>query len=176
MVAEYIEYFRRFAEQHQAIGHQRINEGQNGDPYTCRFGRFWNLDLYLESPPDGLKTSATTVQVQLFDAVLQSPTGHYDVRASMEGGVLITQQAIKNDRVDEERCLTECYNIALDLITLMYQNSGSFCPRSFAFDYDRIKITPVGPIWDNRFGWWLTFGIDQLLNLHTRTVPLITNP
>lgn len=167
MVAAYINYFRNLAERHPSILHQAVNESLNGDPSLCRFGRFWNLDLYMESPPSGTLPDGPCVHLQMFDMDVNDQSGHYAVRGDYKGGLLITSLAIQNDAMSEEQCLTECYEIALDFLKNMWENSTSFC-GDFALEYEKVQLSQVGPIWDNRYGWYLTFGMTQQLHLDTR--------
>ena len=80
MVLKYIDYFRQLAIKHPSIMHNAAAETQDGDPTRCRFGRFWNVDLYLEKPPGGILSDDVSLHLQLFDFNLNSHTGHFDLK------------------------------------------------------------------------------------------------
>lgn len=148
--------------------HNAAAETQDGDPTRCRFGRFWNVDLYLEKPPGGILSDGVSLHLQLFDFNLNSHTGHFDLKGLFEGGFLITKKADKNNSASEEDCLHECYEITMDFYKHIYDNSHTPICDGLTFDYENMKSVQVGPLWDNRFGWWTTFGLISNVDLNKR--------
>lgn len=167
MVLSYIEYFRQLAIAHTDIAHVSSQEGLDARPGDCRFGRFWNLDLYIAKTPSGITHEGPVLHLQMFDFEVDDSTGYFDLKGNFEGGFMITEKAILNNIASEELALSKTFDITMDYFKAMHENATSFC-KQFTFEFSEINSVQVGPIWDNRFGWYTTFKVVQKLNLTDR--------
>ncbi len=156
--SNYIDYFRDIAVRHKEILHDVLSEGQDGIPGECRFSTFSMDDVSRNlrtQTADGI-----ALHLHLYDwQVKDNEAG--DVRGQHNGGFLITKKAQPNNNKDEQDVYVATELVVWDIVNKMYneKNAGACNCYNFSdiINFNTITVKPVGPLWDNRYGWWVEF-------------------
>lgn len=167
MVTEYLDYFKTLASLHPDIQHDISAEGLDGDPSKVRFATFWEADVFSKTPPSGLTNAAPSLALHLLDGTLSDTTNNWDVRSRLNGGFVISERVTVNDRHAEQQAYINCEQIMLDFLVALREQSTDFCGVG-AIHLETIQFFQVGPLWDNRFGWWCKFEFSFPLKLQDR--------
>lgn len=169
MIANYINYFRNLAVLHPDILHQVSAEGLDGDVTGVKFGMFWEADLFNKVPPAGINSPDITMHLHLLEGRTDDSTGYFSINGKYDGGLVLTKRAILGDYEGERIAYKDTFEVLMDILVELKDQSRARCDGFAPFDFQDIQFFQVGPIWDNRFGWWLKFSFDKPLGLEDRT-------
>lgn len=156
--SNYISYFRDVAVRHKDILHDVLSEGQDGIPEACRFSIF-----SMDEVSRNLRTQiaeGVVLHLHLYDwQVTDNEAG--DTRGQYHPGFLITEKAQPNNNLSEQQVYIHTERVVWGIINKMYleMNNGEKDCAHFAdvINFNTITVKPVGPLWDNRYGWWVEF-------------------
>lgn len=153
MLDKYITYFRNIATSHQLILHDQATESKDAASKGKRGFTVFNADEVLRDLRTAMQ-SGVCLHLTLPTTALNSeahPTG------IKEAGFIVASKAEKNDIQSQTHCYLECERAALGIIARMQHDAQNDACMPLVFDLSRLQIMPVGPLWDNRFGWVVTF-------------------
>lgn len=167
MVTEYLDFFKNLAVLHPSIQHDPAPVTLDSKPEKIRFGTFWEADIFAKTPPSGITAEGPCLTVHLLDGVLSDSSSHYDIRGKLSGGFVISERVTANDRAAEQAAYANCQEILFDFLVKLWKEATDFCGLG-AIDMNSIQFFQVGPLWDNRFGWWCKFDYSHPLKLQDR--------
>lgn len=154
-VSNYIEYFRQIAIKNKTIAHNPDAESKNGPKGECAFTVF-NMDAVARSLRTAMKPTPC-LHLHIYDNLFNGKAPA--LKSNFSAGFLITRKVKMNNNQDEIAAYAECEKVVYEILAAMqhdYTEDGS-CGALGAVDLSRVKITATGPLWDNRFGWWVEF-------------------
>ena len=175
MIGAYKDYFRDCAIRHKKIKHDPASEGNGGVVAKRKFESF-NMDEVAKS----LRSSVGDGIVLFLHMYDWSPedNGAFDTKAVYTGGFMVTMKAAVNNSGSEEIAYVETEQVAWDIIGKMYgdfQTSEEKCMNALGMvNWNSIKVTSTGQLWDNRFGWWVEFNFTKSVN-HLLSEDSVTN-
>ena len=163
-VGIYTDYFRQLAVNHPLIGHVQAAESPNYPETGKR--RFTTFNM--QQVASGLRS-----------AIADSPFLHlhiYDVRpkdngnaitGQYTGGFLVTQKADNDSVIGIANAYTITEDIVVDIIGQMRLDFTND-PQKNTFPFGEIywsqaTINAAGPLWNDRYGWWVEFPFDARL-------------
>ena len=157
-VEAYINYFRGLAIAHKDIQHNPASETGSAAPGAKKFAR-WGVDEVVT----GLRTSMgwPALLLELYEVQTTGETV-YDVKGSYTGAFTVLDSAKVNNYDSEVEAFKKTESIYRDLLKKIWQDTfgsgANFCEPIFSdFDFKRLNVTPVGPLFDNQFGWRIEF-------------------
>ena len=158
-VAEYIDYFRQIAVNNVFLQHNPASEMGSAPAESKHFAR-WSADEVLT----GLRTkmSFPALLVELYETDTEA-TDVNDVNGKYSGAFSILQSALMENYTSEEAAYVLAEKIMLDVLRTIwndhYGEEADRCEAPFEyFSFDKMNITPVGPIYNNQFGYRVLFG------------------
>lgn len=168
MVDQYIDYFRSLAVRHPSIQHSAANEGLDGNPSLCHFGRFWEPDIYKKTAPEGCVSNDISLMLHLMEGKPDEGPGLYALTGIFSGGLVVSRRVVPGSIQDEQKSFSDCWQVILDLLKEFSDQSLDGCGGFARFDFNNTHWFQIGPIWDYRFGWWLKFDFTSPLDLQDR--------
>lgn len=157
-VSGYINYFRQIAVKHSVLQHDPSTETGDGDPGRKRFTR-WSADEALQ----GLRTklSFPALLLELYETETQSEVV-YEVRQKPRGAITVLQTALPENTTSEIEAFVTAETIMYQVLQKIwadhYGQAVNRCNTPFKdFSFKIPNITPVGPLFDNQFGYRLEF-------------------
>jgi hypothetical protein len=158
-VGGYTEYFRRLAIAHKDIGHDRDSETNDSKAGKKKFAR-WSSDEVVT----GLRSKVgfPALLIELYEVNTKSEMV-YHIQEKPMAAFTILEHAKLHDYADEERAFELTEKIAADILKQIWQDhygpTANRCETPFKdVDFNGIQMTPVGPLFDNEFGWRVEFG------------------
>lgn len=171
----YIDYFRAIAVAHVSIAHNPLAENQDTDSGDCYFGIFDLADVFTK-----LKSSMGSDRASLLVhpyEIKGSNKGGADNRLAFTGGFVVAKKAAKFDIIDRVNAQLYSEQTTLDIVGKMISDcrnsDGNKCNTPFEnLQLDNFDITPVGPIWENHYGWHVEFSftMDANIRLHPASI------
>lgn len=159
----YIDYFRQMAVKHKDLQHNPAAE--NGDGY-CRFAR-WSADEVV----NGLRTKFRfpALLLEMYEVVTASEIA-WDIKGLYRGAFTVLDEARASNTTDEVDKLAQTERIMFDVLKQIWQDHyGPNADRATTpfqyFHFDKLQIMPVGPLFDNQFGWRVEFAFDLRQNI-----------
>lgn len=157
-VAEYIDYFRQMAISNVFLQHNPAGETGDAAPDSVHFGR-----VSAEEVVTGLRTKMgfPALLLELYETDTESDEVH-DIKGKYSGGFMVVQHAQPGNYKSEEDAYVLAEKILLDVLRRIwndhYGTDADRCEAPFEiFDMDKISITPVGPLFENEFGYRVLF-------------------
>lgn len=154
MLNKYIQFFRGLAKAHKMIAHNPDTESKDYMGTDRSAFTIFNSDDVLRNVRTNL-SPGPTLHLHIYSSnIMYNGT----VKANREGGFMVTAKPGSNAIADENITYEKCERVALGLIAkLQHIFANDRCSLPFIIDVAKIQMVPVGPIWDDRFGWYLTF-------------------
>lgn len=152
----YREYFRSIAIANSKIRHNPASEDLNSELIGEKAFDTFNTEQVLKDNDKGLNRDRCCLHLHVFNADISSP-GH--TTGVFNGGFMITRVSDNETPIDS--CYEECESIVLAIIKKMQQDysgqSNAHCSPFGIMDFEKISYSAVGPIWNNRYGWYVMF-------------------
>lgn len=165
----YIDYFRQLAVHHHLLQHDPAAE--NGDG-TSHFAR-WSADEVV----NGLRTKFgfPALLLEMYEITTQAEIA-YDIKGDYHGAFTVVDEAMASNTTDEVLKLASTETIMFDFLKQIWQDHyGANIDRATTpfqyFHFDKVQIMPVGPLFDNVFGWRVEFSFDLRQKQNITTPP-----
>jgi len=163
-VAEYINYFETIARNLKAISH-------NPEAKKIRFVT-GNIDELLGGLRSKLDTKEPCLILYNFEgSFFEAPDEAKSL--SMQSGFAVIQNVQENNFKEQDTKSDNLLEICTDILSKILNDreehdAGNFCPSFISdFDFNSVKITYIGRLGDNAYGWFCEFDItnnaDKLL-------------
>jgi hypothetical protein len=173
-ISTYIDYWRQLAITHHLINHDDGSENNDGNVAAKRFCKF-GADEVLT----GLRTKISTpaLLLELYEVQTQGQN-FFDIKMPVKGAFMVLKKAAVKNNTEEEEAYQITEEIVYDLLKQTWQqhygSSAAECTRPFSqFDFNNLTIEPVGPVFDNLFGWRVEFGFKFQRNIDLTAAPAI---
>lgn len=157
-IATYINYFRQLAILHKLLRHNPLTETNQGSADERRFG-WYNANDVLT----GLRFQANwpALLVELYEEDITAPNT-YDINGIYTGAFSVFARANINEPATELTAYQTAETIMQQIIHRLYQDhfgtGKNRCQTPFQYLYlDKASLMPVGPVFDNCFGWRFEF-------------------
>jgi len=154
----YQQYFRTMAVQHKFLQHDPNSETKDSDIGKKHFAR-WSADEVLT----GLRTKLgwPALLLELYE-VIYSEQNKYDIKGNYHGAFSVLDKAKSTDYTSEIAAFAKAEQIVMDILQKIWQDhygpDADACQTPFfSFDFNNLQIMPVGPLYDNNFGWRVEF-------------------
>jgi len=164
-VNAYTNYFRGLAIYHKDIQHNPASETGGAAPGAKKFTR-WGIDEVVT----GLRTKMgwPALLLELYE-VQTTGENQYDIKGNYNGAFTVLDRADVNNYTSEMTAFQKTESIYRDLLKKIWQDhfgpDAEFCTRVFSFfAFEKLIITPVGPLFDNQFGWRIEFSFRPALS------------
>lgn len=169
-VFNYTNYFRELAISHSELRHDPLSETGDAPVGSKHFGRFGSEEVI-----KGLnsKVDFPALLIEMYEKNLESEDA-YSIKANFDGAfsIFATANPENLNEVEDAFILTE--KIMSDCLAKIWQDhygpDADPCNTPFkSFNFNSVKITPVGPIFIRQFGWRCEFSFDfnNLKNITT---------
>ena len=176
----YTDYFRQLAVQHKDLLHNPASETGDAPLGQKHFFR-WGT----EEAVTGLRTKMSwpALGVELYEKILGG--NNNSLKGNYNGAFSVFCAANVNDYQAVEAAFDQAETILHDMLAQIYQHHyGPLpvrCDTPFEyFDFPGCKIDPVGPVFDNQFGWRCEFSFRMNKERSITTAPatgtFITTP
>lgn len=154
----YVNYFRQLAVSHYLLQHNPATEAKDAAAPDKRFAK-WNAEEVI----GGLRTkmSFPALIIELYDTNVDASI-EYDVRLKPKGAftVLATAKAGHLPAEQEAYALAEqiLYDLLQQIMKDHYEPDRNMCGTPFKeFFFDDLEIIPIGPLYENHFGYRCEF-------------------
>ena len=169
-VTGYINYFRQLAVIHSMLRHDVASETGDCPPGAQRFAKI-SVDQVLKALPSKMGFPAMTLE--LYDTETNAENV-YDIRQRPKGAFMVIDKPHDTTFAEEERCYADTETIVYQLLRKIWQDiykpGIDRCLTPFKdFSFDKISITPVGPIFNNQFGYRIEFDFTFQNNINIAT-------
>ncbi len=161
MIADYINYFRSLAVAHKDLLHNPLSEGADGPAEGSHFTTV-SVDEVLSALRSGI--SFPCICLELYEIQTQSQVVE-DIKLLPKGAFMVIDNPADNSfaEITASRVKTEA--IVFDILKQIWQHHYApgvdtcLAPFNF-FDFDKINITPVGPIFSGQYGHRVVFDFE----------------
>lgn len=160
----YTNYFRQKAIAHPLLMHDIAAESADGEIGKRRFTTF-----NMQQVANGLRSAISDnpfFHLHIYDIRLKDNGSA--IKGDYTGGFLITMKANKDVLNEIETAYNTCESIALDIIGDMrmeFLADPNKCDFPFGEIYwSQATINAAGPIFTERYGWWVEFPFDVKMN------------
>ena len=172
-VTAYINFFRQLAIAHQGILHNPNSETQSDAPVGSKHFTKVSVDEVLT----GLRTSVgwPCLMLELYETDTNAEIV-YDIRKRPKGAFMVLVHPADQSIAEEENCYAVAESIVYDLLKQIWQvhyGVGMYgCTTPFKeFNFDKINITPVGPLFDREFGYRVEFDFEFQQDIDLAVAP-----
>lgn len=169
MVNEYINYFRSLA-----ISHKDIQHDPNSDTGDMPTGEKHFTRISVEEVLTGLQDAVhfPLLSIELYE-VRTKAEAIMDIKTLTSGAFMVIDDPVSALFADMQNCYAKSEQIVYDLLKKIWQDhygpSRDMCTRPFRFfDFDKLAITPVGPVFSGQHGYRVEFNF-QLQNTYDIT-------
>jgi hypothetical protein len=157
-VPSYTDYFRQLTVQHRWLLHDVTSENADGDIEKKHFTR-WGVDEAVTGLRSKLGWPA--LLLELYEIVTKA-SNVYDVKGFYSGAFTVLDEVIIGSTESEMDAFEKCEIIYGDILKQIWQDhyglNKNRCVTPFAeFSFDNLNIIPVGPLFENQFGWRIEF-------------------
>jgi len=163
-VSLYTNYFRQKAIAHPLLQHDPAAEDANAEAGKRRFTTF-----NMQQVANGLRSvigDGPFLHLHIYDIRLADNGSA--IKGGYTGGFLVTMKAEKENLSAIETAYNTCEAIALDIIGDMrieHREDVNKCSFPFGEIYwSQATINAAGPIFTERYGWWVEFPFDVKMN------------
>lgn len=171
-VTTYINYFRRLAVTHRSLQHDPASETE-----STLFGVQRFTKISAEQVLKGLRSKIgfPCLTLELYETDTDSAIV-YDVKQKSRGAFMVLDHPASDSHADQEKCYRNAERIIYQLLKKIWQDhygqSVDGCNAPFReFDFDKISITPVGPVFNNEHGWRVEFDFEFQNNIDIAQAP-----
>lgn len=151
LYSEYISYFRNIAIKLKSIGHT---------DEVKRFTRI-NIEEVLNSSMT-LDLNNVCMTLEAYETGVDNNFSD-NLRDIKTGALMILKHATSGDLDSQDSVLSETEQVVLSIISKMKKDMRDNVLIKH-LDLGSLQINKVGPVFDNCFGWRLTFSFDESLN------------
>lgn len=171
-VTGYVDYFRQLAVKHTALLHDVASETGDCEPGAQRFAKV-SVDQVLRALNN--KMGFPCMTVELYDTETESQMV-YEVRNKPRGAFMVIDHPENDTHAAELACYETCETIVYQLLKQIWQHhyrpGVNRCVTPFKdFDFNKISITPVGPIFNKEFGYRVEFDFTFQNNIDLTVAP-----
>ncbi len=157
-VTDYSNYFRTLAVVDEDLQHNPDAEDGTADAMEKRFTR-WTADEAVTGLRNRVGWPALLLEGYEIVSRAQVP---YDVKGFYTGAFTILAHATPNDFNSELEAFATAERIYQNILKMIFQDhygkNKDRCTTPFAeFSFDNLQIIPVGPLFENEFGWRVEF-------------------
>ena len=167
-VTRYINYFRGMAVSHNLMRHNVAGENGDCEPGAVRFTKI-SVDQVLKALKS--KIGFPCLTLELFTIETNSEIV-YNVRQRPRGAFMVIDHPADESFAAEEACYTTSLEIVFDILRKIwadhYVPGVNRCATPFKdFEFSKLEITPVGPIFNKEYGYRVEFDFDfsNVINL-----------
>ena len=159
MVNEYINYFRSLAISHKDLQHDPASETDSAPAASKHFTR-----IAIDEVLSGLKSAVgfPCLTLELYQVDTQS--NGISVNPMPSGAFMIIDHPASDSFADEQSTYEKTERIVYELLQKIWQDhkpGSDICARPFSFfDFDKILIEPVGPVFNGEYGYRVTFNLE----------------
>lgn len=171
-VASYVDYFRWIAENNSSLQHNPAGETGDGDQGSVHFTR-WTADEILT----GLRSKVgfPCLMLELYETDTRGDAFDIDLRP--QGAFSIIDRA-DNNFDSEMAAFTNAESITREVLQQIwndhYAQGADRCTSPLLnFDFEKLNISPVGPILDNCFGYRVLFSFRGVNNWSRNSMTLV---
>lgn len=166
IINPYREYFRQLAIRHKDLLHDPYSESGDSDIGAKHFVT-WNVDQVIT----GLRTKAgrPLLLLENYEIVTHAQTPS-DIKGFYSGAFSVIDTALNNDYSSEDAAFVKTERIVMDILQQIwadhYAPGVDRCNTPFKeFYFDQMNIVPIGPLYDNDFGYRVEFQFRPQLSL-----------
>jgi len=168
----YISYFRKIAISNPEIAHDPESETADSDPQKKKFTR-WSADEAINGLRNKIGFPALLLEMYEVQSRAEVP---YDVKGFYTGAFTIVAHATNGDVSTEEEAFKTTERIYQNILKQIFQDhygkNKDRCSTPFAeFSFSNMNIVPVGPLFENEFGWRIEFQFKPLYLLKITDMP-----
>lgn len=161
-VNTYTNYFRQLAISHKDLKHDPAGETGDCEPGSMHFTKF-SVEQVL-GKLENSKIGSRLLALELFDNTTESETVN-DIRMRPKGSFMILDVPEDKTLAAELACYDKCEAITIDILKQIWQQhygQGAYgCSTPFKeFDFNKIDITPVGPVFLDKYGYRVVFDFE----------------
>lgn len=155
-IANYIEYFRNVAVTHPLIGHNPLSEVANG-PAGERGFTLFTAEEVLKQLRFSLNPKKASLHLNIYESSFKIREINSQRDSYFTGAFMITKKMIGREMSEIADIFIETEGIAEDVLSGLIDNSiwGDECAVDYVIEAG--DVNPLGPIWDNRYGWLVEF-------------------
>ncbi|MND84262.1 hypothetical protein D3C80_761500 [compost metagenome] len=145
-LTDYVAYFETLAIKHKAIGH---------DPADAKKHHFFQFDPEEINNALRSKVQLPCLFLETYESspLINNAGGCFKPR---QGAFMILDKLPVSDFKGKVHLLDGMESIGEDIIVKMMEDRTS---AVLGFDLNSVQSSPVGPLWDNYYGWVYTFTI-----------------
>lgn len=157
-VPGYINYFRTIAVVDPDLNHDPQSENNDSEPGAKRFTR-WSSDEAVMGLRNKIGWPGLLLEMYQVTTKADVP---YDVKGFYTGAFTILQHATPGDVESETEAFEYAEQIYTNVLKQIYQDhygvNKNRCSTPFTdFYFNNLDIIPVGPLFENEFGWRVEF-------------------
>lgn len=160
MVNEYINYFRSLAISHKDIKHDPLSDTGDSPSGEKHFTRI-SIEEVLKSMQNTVFFPCMCLELYENET---SAENAINIKFQPRGAFMIIDHPASDSFTDQQASYAKCEQIIYELLQQIYQahKPGSdACARPFKkFDFDKIGITPVGPVFSGEYGYRVEFNFE----------------
>lgn len=171
-VGGYIDYFRQLAVRHHLLLHDPASE--NGD---CEDGAMHFTKISVDQVLKALRSKIgfPCLTLELYEIETESQIV-YEVRPHPRGAFMVVDHPAEDTFAAEQACYETCEAIVYDILKQVWQDhygvQSDRCTTPFKdFSFDKLSITPVGPIFDKEHGYRVEFDFEFFSNVNFARPP-----
>lgn len=171
-VKSYINYFRTLAVIDEDIQHNPLSEDDDSGVYEKKFTR-WSADEVVSGLRNAVGWPACLLEMFEITTRAEVP---YDVKGIYQGAFTILDHATPDNTKEEVDALDRTERIYKNFLKMIYQDhygkNKDRCTTPFAeFYFNNLVITPVGPLFQNEFGFRVEFTFKPINLLNIKEPP-----
>lgn len=170
MLDTYISYFRSLAIRHKDLQHDPLSDSGQVGAASKHFTRFEYNEVV-----KGLRSTVgfPCLCLHLYENETDSQN-NINVKFNPRGAFMVIDHPATDSFADEQAAYSKSERIAYEILQQIYQDhkpGSDPCARPFKkFDFDKINITPVGPVFTGEYGYLVEFNFELQKQIN------ITNP
>ena len=161
MVSEYISYFRSLAIDHTDIAHNPLSETDAAGASEKHFTR-----IAIEEVIGGLRSAVgfPCLALEIYETEIHSENP-ISLKSITQGAFMVIDHPATDSFADEQAVYEKTERIVFELLQKIWQDhyssAAQMCDRPFSFfDFDKMTITPVGPLFTGEHGYRVTFSFE----------------
>jgi hypothetical protein len=160
-VSEYINYFRELAVTHKDLQHNAASETGDGPSGSMHFTK-----ISVEQVLAALNTAIgfPCLTLELYETTSESDIPQ-NIKLKPKGAFMVIDNPADGSFPEEQACYERTEKICWDLLKQIWQHHYApgvdECQAPFSFfDFGKIDITPVGPVFAGQHGYRVVFDFE----------------
>jgi len=170
MVNDYINYFRSLAISHKDLKHDPLSDTGDSPSGEKHFTR-----ISIEEVVKGMQSAVffPCMTLELYENHTSAESA-VNVKSQPSGAFMIIDHPGDDSFAAQQASYAKSEQIIYELLQRIYQDhkpGSNACSRPFkSFSFDKLEITPVGPVFQGEFGYRVEFNFELQNQIN------ITNP